>query len=174
MKLSPPSLCAALVCAAVLLTGCGGGGSQGLGGLDPTELSRSGVTADGLTASISQPVFTIRTNRDVTYTLTLTNTTTQPYTFLSPTGSPDVKPIPVYDLSIKDAAGSTVPPFQGVTPAIVRESFPVTLQPGESAVTTAVVNNYTSPGRYSVTATFHTGTSGDILTPIGPLVISVH
>ena len=148
--------------------------STGLSGPDPTALIKTGVTADGLTATVSQPAATVAHGASVVYTLTLTNTTGQPYTFSSPMGNPAAKPILVSGMEVRDSSGNLLPTGPFATSNVVLASFPVTLQPGESITQVEPAIMYTQPDRYQVTGIFFSGNNNGGPTRVGPLITSVH
>ena len=148
--------------------------STGLSGPDPTALIKTAVTTDGLTAALSQPAAAVAPGTSVIYTLTLTNTTGQPYTFSSPTGNPMAKPVLVSGMEVRDSSGNLLPTGPFATSNVVLASFPVTLQPGDSVTQVEPAVVYTKPDRYQVIGVFSSGNNNSGPTRVGPLITSVH
>ncbi len=161
----------------LLLAGCGGGG----GGSDstftgatlspaPAPLSASAATPSGLTATLAQDRAAVPVGGTVTYTLTLANNTGQPITFTNQLiGS---------NLQVVSPSGQTVFPLPGMGPtnASVPVALPMTLTPGQSSSGTITASGvFTSPGKYTATATFAilSGSVAATNTTLGPLTVNV-
>ena len=165
------------------LTGCGGSSSSDTSA--PALMPRSVATtlSNGLTAKLAEDRSTISVDGSVTYTLTLTNSTTQPITFQPTFGPNDVSGVSgsilLTDPSGKSepAAGISVTPIGGTGPAM-------TLAPGQSVSGTEVVGNstaytYSLLGPYTATASFRVVQGGtttsfgmEIDAMTGPLVVT--
>jgi hypothetical protein len=153
-----------------LVSGCGGGGGgstggSGLTGPDPTALSLSATTPDGLTAALSQEQATVKVNSTVTYTVTLTNPGSAPIDIQTSSQPGSTQPLVPVEIAVTDSSGQSV--YTSPAPAA---SQTVTLQPTQYLTETLTLTNvFQHIGRYSATATFHTGSSPTVL---GPLVLT--
>jgi len=169
-KLSFLFLCLACLAA----SGCGSSSSNGPSGPDPTALSVSAMTADGLTATLAQEQATVPPDTPVVFTVTLANKTAAPITFKIPefVGSPT----PLAFLQVFDNKGNVARPgfpFDETVPTIE-----MTLAPGQSLLRRQyeLAYNETAPqwthfqGRYQTFATF-TVDGND--TRIGPLAVTI-
>lgn len=162
-----------------LLAGCGGGGGSSNGGggdrplpgPDPTTLSLSATTADGLAVSLAQDRATIPVNSGVVYTLSLTNNNSTAVTIQAPTQPGSNQPLIPVDLTIVDSVGKEVYP-DGLSNAPTKHTGPavsLTLQPGQFLSETVSLSSiFPQRDRYQATATFHTG----VTTAVGPLVLT--
>jgi hypothetical protein len=157
-----------------LLAGCGGGGG---GSSSPTPtpvptptptptppaLTVSGMTATGLTASLTEASGTVSVNGTLVYTLTLTNTTANAIP-VHATRIPVTTP--AAGLIITGPSGAiTFSPVPGA-PGIENGS----LAAGQSVSLTETANGFTAPGVYSATATFSDDTTA--LKSVGPLTVT--
>lgn len=169
-----------LVCLVLCLTtfGCGGG-SSGPSGPDPTAVSVSATTANGLTATLAQERATVSPDTTITYTLTLTNNTAAPVTFKTQTietQSMGKTAIPLAYLQVFDDEGRVVRPGFSYDDTVPPAE--TTLAPGQSLTRGEFQLPYleTSPqwnhfrGRYQAFATF---TVDGADTRVGPLVVTV-
>lgn len=169
------------------LPGCGGGGNEpsALVGADPTALSASATTANGLIATMTQDKASTSAGASLNYTFTLANPTPQAV-MVQAFGGFNAQG--VYDLSkmepdlsfqIADASGKQVYPDPNAPqPLIVRVPLSISLPPGQAISSKMTVPSGLSPSaRYQAGATFFVsgfGTSGGTQTSVGPLTISVH
>ena len=159
-------LCAGL--AAMLLgAGCSGSSSSDsalLNGSDPTTLSLTAQTPNGLTATLAQDNSTIPvTTGTVNYVLTLTNNSPSAVTVAHPDDAKG-NPLPPVTFTLVDASGSTVYqlPSSGTLTSLV-------LQPkGYLSETLTLPGALRVIGRYQATAVFTT----DGTTTVGPLTIT--
>ena len=153
-----------------LLTGCGSGSS---GGSAQASLSASAQTPDGLTATLTQGRSAVAHGETVTYTLTLTNNTSQAISHKVFQGCGYVGRENAH-LRITNAAGEVQYPDPNGACAAVSPSPPA-LAPGAS-----VSDTYTPPasafttGHYTVIGSFDTISGDEILqTNSGPLTVDV-
>jgi hypothetical protein len=164
----------ALILFSVFLAGCGGGGSgtssgggggSAISGPDPTTLSISGATPEGLAVSLAQDHSTIAVNGTVVYTETISNPTTQPVSFQSSDQAGTTEPLVPASLTVVNSSGASV--YSNPAPA---QAVMVTLQPGDYFTETLTLSNtFQAQGRYSATATFETGATP---TALGLLVLT--
>ncbi len=157
-----------------VVIGCGGGGGGGNGssdpngglvGPDPTSLSLSGTTPDGLTVTLAQSKSTIATGGSLVYTYTITNSTPSPISVQTSDQTGTSSPLVPASIGIVNSAGASV--FTLPAPAAAKT---LTLQNGDSySETLTVTNIFTRVDRYSATATFQTGSAP---TSLGPLIVT--
>lgn len=154
------------------IVGCGGGSADNvsLPGPDPTTLSLSAPTPEGLTAALSQDKSTIAvTKGTVTYTLTLTNSAQGPIAVSVPQDSAG-SPLPPVSLTVKSTAGDTIYPALLGLPVKGGNTETLTLQPGDFVQQTLQLSNaFPVISRYNATATF---TTAGGQTVVGPLVLT--
>lgn len=158
--------------AAILMAGCSGSSDNvQLSGPDPTTLSLTASTPNGLTATLAQDKSTIPVSSGtVTYTLSLTNMGTAAVTVLAPS---DTKggPLPPVTLTVtgSDGEGQVYPNASNGTP-VPGPQQTVTLQPGGFlSETITLPGAFPTIGRYAATATF---TTGGAATVAGPLTLT--
>jgi len=169
------------------LTGCGGGGSgqPTFGGPDPTALSASATTPNGLTATVAQEKASTSTGAPLTYTLTLANPTSLAVTVqavggLDAQGGYDLSKVqPDVSFQIADTSGKLVYPDPTVPhPNAAIAPVPITLPAGQAiSVRIAIPGGLSPSGRYQANATFlisGQGTTSEVDAPVGPLIVSVH
>lgn len=158
--------------AAILMAGCSGSSDNvQLSGPDPTTLSLTASTPNGLTATLAQDKSTIPVSSGtVTYTLTLTNNGMAAVTVFAPS---DAKggPLPPVTLTVTGSDGGQVYPGAGSnSPPAPGPAQSVTLQPGGFlSETITLPGAFPTIGRYAATATF---TTGGAATVAGPLILT--
>ncbi len=174
----------ALLCAAgslvPILAGCGGSSSSGTNAPVLTPRSVSATLSDGLTATLTEDRSTVPVGGTVTYTVTLTNRTTQPVTYQPVIGGVSIPNAPAA-LVVADPQGNEAFPV-GAIPNYVSIGPSVTLAPGQSVSGAQVVGNssegsYSTAGQYTATAAVSIipGASGgtQIGASVGPLSVLV-
>ncbi len=167
-----------------LLAGCGGGGggngNTGGGGTTgtsgtagtsgtsgttgpPPVTSVSIVEPNGLTASLSENAGSISVGGSVTYTLTLTNTTTAAVSIHYSAAVPTQPPAGII---VRDSSGNQVPGSVPGPPPLDTLS----LAPGQTLTSTQTVSGYAVAGTYTATATFSDGPAFATLAPLSVAV----
>lgn len=166
----------ALSLAVPFLAGCGGGGSSVISPIIPipTALTASAVAPNGLTGTMSQSAVTVPVGSSIQYTLTLTNTTSQPTVitelyYPDQTASGGQTPGVSAYLEVKDAAGNRLYPGPIVAIGVPSRSVDVTLQPGQTVTRDVQVSGFKAKSLYTASASFSTG-SGQA-TIAGPLTV---
>lgn len=170
-----------------LLAGCSGSsGSSSAPLITPQPRSVSAKTANGLTATLSEDVDAVSQVGSVTYTVALTNRTSQPITMQIPTcaGSTVDPSHPNATVTIADATGAQIYPvynFIGAPPPPCVSSSPVaqTLAPGQILTESVKLNAVSAPqifnikGVYTLKASVQTFTLGSGPDAVGPLPLTV-
>ena len=182
MKTNRFAAVAALV-AAGLLAGCGGGGSSHADLRSPA-LSASAKTPLGLTATFAEDKASVALGGGVTYTLTLTNNTSQPITYEYISGCLVQAQHMGGVVTVKDAAGNGLfPDGNGCTAGF--GPTPATIAPDKSVSDTVIFtpsdgyegdNPFTTAGLHYATASFQISAPGTnpLTSPqVGPLTVNV-
>lgn len=160
------------------LAGCGGGGSSVTTPIIPipTALTASAVASNGLTGTMSQSATTVPVGGSVQYTLTLTNTTSQPVVIRTFSVAGQAPMIQV-GLEVKDPMGSLIYPGPNVG-GNGDEIGPIkevdaTLQPGQAMSNTVQVSGFKAKGLYTASAGFvaGAGSASGITAAAGPLTV---
>jgi hypothetical protein len=166
-----------------ILTGCGGGsGSNSTPALSSQPRSVSAVAPNGLTETLAEDADAITTGGSVTYTLTLTNTTSTAITLqLSQDCGPVDPNSPDALLTVMDPTGASVYPGSGdPSGPPCRDVPPVTqtIAPGRTLEekikvggTTGVFQPFDMKGIYTARASF--ATFQNAATAVGPLTLTV-
>jgi hypothetical protein len=167
-----------------LAAGCGSGNSSNSIALPTTDsaLSRS-ATDGGLTATLTEDKDAVVAGGTVTFTLSLTNHSTTPITYLASVGCPNAYQV-INGLSSSIAVTNTSNatqsslPYVGVNCNAIGLPVSATLAPGASVTGTVSSGKiFATAGKYSVSASVADLTSADSstappLTP-GPLTVTV-
>lgn len=162
----------------LLIAGCGGGGNSVVTPAIPipTNLTASAVASNGLTGTLSQPAGTVSTSGSLQYTLTLTNTTSQPVVIRTFSVAGQAPMIQV-GLEVKDPMGSLIYPGPNVS-GNGDEIGPIkevdaTLQPGQAMSHTVQVSGFKAKGLYTASAGFvaGAGSASGITADAGPLTV---
>ena len=170
------------------LAGCGGGGSgqsTAFVGPDPTALSVSATTPNGLTAMLTQDKAATSTGAPLGYTLTLSNQTSQAESVeafggLNSQGQYDLSKVqPDAYFKITDAADKTVYPIPSTSLSnAVEVPIPIILPAGQTISEKVSIAGGLSPsGRYQASATFlvsNSGKASEVDTSVGLLTVSIH
>ena len=171
--------CGLAALALPVLTGCGGSSSSPTSA-PLTPQTTSETLSSGLTAALTEDRTTVPVGGTVNYTITLTNSTSQPITFQPTLGSGALSnTVPAY-LEVLDPSGNVVYPV-GPSAQVVILGQSVTIAPGQSVSATQAVNTiqettatiaegYSRTGHYTATASISLGTtaSGNDK-PVGPV-----
>lgn len=190
MKITACRLYAATLLTLPCLAGCGGSRSpkNTSGPIFPAPRSVSATLSNGLTGTVTEDRSTVPVGGTVNYTVTLTNSTTQPITFGFTVGPSSVddspKAVPAR-IIVSDPSGKDVslPPGQA---QIVTGNPSFTLAPGQSFSSSEAVNTfptqgleegygYNSAGIYTANAIFGltpASTSQYIEATTGPLTVT--
>lgn len=148
-----------------VLAGCGGSSSSRNTSVPivPQPRSVTAALANGLTGTLAEDRSAVAVGGTVTYTMTLTNPTSQPVTYLSSFGPGMNTPVGA-SLTVFGPSGQVVYPLGAVSLA-VGIGPPVTLAPGQSVTATetvsttrmaglAVTQGYSAAGIYNASAAF--------------------
>lgn len=169
------------------LAGCGGsGGSSSAPLITPQPRSVSAKAANGLTVTFSENADAVSQVGSVSYTVTLTNPTTQPVTIqlgASCFGSPNPN-YPDDTLIVTSAAGIQISPVAiEVGAPCAPNILPVvpvmqTLNPGQTLTNQGTLNSaslsqlFTAKGVYTLNVRVQTSSSSTATT-VGPLPLTV-
>lgn len=146
------------------LAGCGGGSSSVNTPAipTPTALTASAVTANGLTGTLSQAAVTVPMSGNIQYTISLTNTTSQPVVinevyYSDQTARGGQIPGPSAFFEVKDPAGARLYPGPVVALGAPFQTVDVTLQPGQVVTRSVQVSGFKAKGLYTANASFPNG-----------------
>ncbi len=150
------------ILASLSLAGCGGSSSSSTSAPLAPRIASS-VLPDGLTATLTEDRTTVPVGGTVTYTITLTNSTTAPITYQGIYGPGSGPPVPAF-VEVTNQSGNLAYPLQATT-NVVYIGQSATLAPGQSVSETQVVSTspnvgapmtpgYSLPGAYKASASF--------------------